>query len=137
MRERANAERMQKACFCVSRDTRRHARESGCRAGAQGMPSNVARLQTACEIGRMQSGCLQLSQDTGWHAFSYRETTGGTGRYVRERMKKGCIGYAFSCRETTGGMREMTDAERMHRVCLQLSRDTGRHARESGCRADT
>jgi predicted DNA-binding transcriptional regulator len=48
----------------------------------------------------------------------------------REWMQKGLIGYAFSCRETPDGVRERADAERTHRVCLQLSRDTGRHARE-------
>jgi hypothetical protein len=49
----------------------------------------------------------------------------GTRRHARE---SGRIGYAFSCRETPDGMRERADAERTHRVCLQLSRDTGRRA---------
>jgi hypothetical protein len=48
----------------------------------------------------------------------------------------GCREFIFSCRETPDGIRNRADAERTHRVCLQLSRDTGRHARESGCRKD-
>jgi hypothetical protein len=54
----------------------------------------------------------------------------------REWMQKGRIGYAFSCFETLDCMRERADAERTHRVCLLLARDTGLHARESGCRKD-
>jgi hypothetical protein len=38
MRERADAERMQRVGLRLLRDTRRHARESGCRKDAQGMP---------------------------------------------------------------------------------------------------
>jgi hypothetical protein len=51
-------------------------------------------------------------------------------------MQKGRIGFAYSCHETPDGMRERVDAARRHRVCLQLSRDTGRCTREHKCSKD-
>jgi hypothetical protein len=137
MRVREDAERLQRICLCVSRDTGRHAREGGCRKAR--MHRVRLRIMMSRDIGRhaRESVCI---------AFSCRETTVGMRERVgAERMQRVClelpsavarhqtacergqikserVGYAFGCRETPGDMRERADAGRMHRVCLNISR---------------